>query len=79
MDLHPYNIVHHDITHHNSCHACMHGLIHVGQLQACQSCLLGLMYILRLLYAITCFKVMVCLRFQLVDSCIKDQALPFSS
>jgi len=48
------------------CHTHMHGLIHDGQLQACQSCLLGLMDIFRLLYAIRCFRVMVCLRFQLV-------------
>jgi len=58
------------------CHACMHGFIHDGWLRACQSCLLGLMYVLRLLYVITCFKVMACLGFQLVDGCIKGQALP---
>jgi hypothetical protein len=29
------------------CHACMHGLIHDGQLRACPSCLLGLMYVCR--------------------------------
>jgi hypothetical protein len=60
------------------CHARMHGLIHDGRLWACQSCLLRLMYVLRLLYAIRCFRVMVCLGFQLVDDCIKSQALPFS-
>jgi len=60
------------------CHARMHGLIHDGQLWACQSCLLGLMYILRLLYAIRCFRVMACLRFQLVGSSIESQVLPFS-
>jgi hypothetical protein len=46
MDLHPYDIERHDTTRHDSCHACMHGLIHDGQLRACQSCDLGLMYIL---------------------------------
>ncbi len=55
-----------------NCHACMHGFIHDGQLQASQSCLLGLMYVLRLLYVIRC------LRFQLVGGCIKGQTLPFS-
>ncbi len=59
-------------------HARMHGLIHDGRLQACQSCLLGLMYVLRLLYAIRCFRVMACLRFKLVDSYIKGQIFPFS-
>jgi len=29
------------------CHACMHGLIHDGQLRACQLCLLGSMYALK--------------------------------
>jgi hypothetical protein len=31
------------------------------------------MYILRLLYVIRCFRVMACLRFQLVDNCIKTK------
>jgi len=56
------------------CHACMHGLIHDGRLQAW--CLLRLMYVFRLLYTISCFRVMACLGFQLVDSCIKGQAPP---
>jgi hypothetical protein len=55
-----------------NCHACMHGLIHDGQLWACQSCLLRLMYVIRLLCAIRC------LGFQLVGGCIKGQAFPFS-
>jgi hypothetical protein len=36
------------------------------------------MYVLKLLYAIRCFRVMACLRFQLVDNYIKGQVLPFS-
>jgi hypothetical protein len=32
MDLHPYDIVRHDTTHHDNCHAHMHGLIHDGRL-----------------------------------------------
>jgi hypothetical protein len=72
MDLQPY-----DTVRHNSSHARMHGLIHDSRLRACQSCLLGLMYILRLLYTIKCFRVMACLGFQLIDGCIKGQALPF--
>jgi len=63
MALHPYDTEHHDITCHDSCHARMHDLIHDGRLQACQSCLLGLMYVLRLLYAIRCFRVVACLGF----------------
>jgi hypothetical protein len=63
MDLYLYDTVRHGITRHDSYHACMHGLIHDGRLQACQSCLLGLMYALRLLYAIRCFRVMACLEF----------------
>jgi hypothetical protein len=47
MDLHPYNIVCHDTTRHDNCHARMHGLIHDGRLQACPSCLLRLMYVLK--------------------------------
>jgi len=47
MDLHPYDIVHHNTTRHDNCHAHMHGLIHDGQLRACHSCLLGLMYVLK--------------------------------
>jgi hypothetical protein len=78
MDLHPYNIEHHDTTCHDNCHARMHGPIHDGRLRACQSCLLGLIYILRLVYTIRCFKVMACLGFQLVDGSIKGQVLPFS-
>jgi hypothetical protein len=39
--------------------------------------LLGLTYVLRLLYAIRCFRVVACLRFQLVGDYIKGQALPF--
>jgi hypothetical protein len=63
MDLHPYNTKRHNTTHHDSCHAHIHGLIHDSQLWACQSCLLGLMYVFRLLYAIRCFRVMACLGF----------------
>jgi hypothetical protein len=66
MDLHLYDTVRHDTTRQDNCHACMHGLIHDGWLRACQSCLLGLMYVLRLLYAIRCFRVMACLRFNLL-------------
>ncbi len=61
----------------HDCRVRMHGLIYDGRLWACQSCLLGLMYVLRLLYAIRCFRVMVFLGFQLVGDCIKGQALPF--
>jgi len=78
MDLHPYDTVLHDTTHHDNCHAHMHGLIYDGWLRACQSCLLGLMYVLKLLYIIRCFKVMACLRFKFVDGYMKGQALPFS-
>jgi hypothetical protein len=60
------------------CHARMHGFIYDGRLWACQSCLLGLMYVVRLLYAIRCFRVMACLGFQLVDNCMKGQTFPFS-
>jgi len=35
MDLHLYDIVHHDTTRHNNCHVRMHGLIHDGRLWAC--------------------------------------------
>jgi hypothetical protein len=35
MNLHPNNIVCHDTTRHDSCHARMHGLIHDGRLRAC--------------------------------------------
>ncbi len=35
MDLHPYDTERHHTTHHDSCHACMHGLIHDGWLHAC--------------------------------------------
>jgi hypothetical protein len=66
MDLHPYDTICHDTTCHDNCHPCMHGLIHDGWLRACQSCLLGLMYVLRLLYAIRCFRVMACLGFNLL-------------
>jgi len=40
MDLHPYDTVRHDTTHHDSCHARMHDLIHDDRLWACQSRLL---------------------------------------
>jgi len=76
MDLHPYDTERHDITRHDNCHACMHGLIHDDQLQACQSCLLGLMYVLKLLYFIRCFRVMACLGLQLVDGYIKAKLFP---
>jgi hypothetical protein len=62
MDLHPYDIVCHDTTRHDSCHVHMHGFIHDSWLPTCQSCLLRLMYILRLLYVIKCFRVSVCWR-----------------
>jgi len=39
---------------------------------------LRLLYVIRLLYGIRCFRVMVCLGFQLVNDYIKGQALPFS-
>jgi hypothetical protein len=32
MDLHPYDTVCHDTTHHDSYHARIHGLIYDGQL-----------------------------------------------
>jgi hypothetical protein len=48
MDLHLYDIVCHDTTHHENCHAHIHGLIHDGRLQACPSCLLGLMCAFRI-------------------------------
>jgi hypothetical protein len=67
MDLHPYDIVCHDTTRHDSYHARMHDLIHDGQLWACQSCLLKLMYAIK------------CLGCQLVSSYIKGQVFPFSS
>jgi hypothetical protein len=79
MDLHPYDIKRHNITHHNNCHAHMHGFINDGRLRACQSCFLGLMYLFKLLYAIKCFRVMVCLGFQLFYGCIKGQVFPFPS
>jgi hypothetical protein len=47
MDLHLYDIVHHDTTHHDNYHVHIHGLIHDNRLRAYQSCLLGLMYILK--------------------------------
>jgi hypothetical protein len=65
MDLHAYNIVCHDTICHDNYHAHMHGLIHDDRLRACQSCLLKLMYVLGLLYDITC------LGFQLVGNYIK--------
>jgi len=39
MDLHPYDIEHHDTTRHDNCHARIHGLMHDNRLRACQSCL----------------------------------------
>jgi hypothetical protein len=68
MDLQPYDTEHHNTTCHDNCHARMHGLIHDAQLRTCQSCFLGLMYVLRLVYAIRCFRVMACLGFQLVNN-----------
>jgi len=53
----------------------MHGFIYDGWLRECHSCLLGLMYVHTLLYVIRCFRVMACLRFELVGSCIKGQAI----